>query len=324
MREVLGHSREVSILKRAVSGGRLAHAYLFTGPDGVGKRFTARALARLLNCEGLDFEGEPCGVCGPCAQIYGEGYINLVEVEPVDGVIKIDQVRLLQKAMRFRVEGGTRVAIIDDAHLLKKEAANALLKTLEEPPAGSVLILISSNSSTILPTILSRCQRVTFKPLSVDILLRIIKENKGVSGDEALEAATLSTGSLSLALNFLDGDVGQRRRELFASLKSIKAGDIVGVEKLAERLAKGSDLIESLEFLKCYFRDLACRASGSDDLVAGRDILPERRDGEELKVDRYVRNYNLCEEARLSVLPPRYGNKQLAMEDLLLTLFGVG
>jgi DNA polymerase-3 subunit delta' len=129
-RDILGHSKQINILKRAITGSRVAHSYLFAGPEGVGKMLVARAFAKALNCEnppGCGEEGgdkggdegvDSCGACASCRAMEDGFHINLVKVEPVDGVVKIDQVRDLQNAMKYRVTEGRRVAIVDGADKL--------------------------------------------------------------------------------------------------------------------------------------------------------------------------------------------------------------
>jgi DNA polymerase III delta prime subunit len=118
-RDILGHSKQINILKRAITGSRVAHSYLFAGPEGVGKMLVARAFAKALNCEtphvggeGVDEGVDSCGACASCRAMEDGFHINLVKVEPVDGVVKIDQVRDLQNAMKYRVTEGRRVAIV--------------------------------------------------------------------------------------------------------------------------------------------------------------------------------------------------------------------
>jgi len=178
-RDVSGHARIVDLLQRSIAGGTLPPSLLFVGPAGAGKRLTALAVAQSLNCTSLQrrtTETRPattdhgpstldaCGTCATCTRIARSVHPDVLIVEPGDsGAIKIDQVRdAVDRAMYRPFEGRRRVVIVDDADMLVAGAQNALLKTLEEPPPSSVFILVTSRPDVLLPTVQSRCIRLTF------------------------------------------------------------------------------------------------------------------------------------------------------------------
>src|SRR3954464_9208418 len=212
-RDVVGHARLVGLLSRSVAGGTLPPSLLFAGPAGVGKQLTALAVAQALNCtntttgSGLRAEGsagssfDACGVCPACTRIARGVHPDVLFVTPGDsGAIKIDQVRdVIDRAQYRPFEGKRRVVIIDDADALVVGAQNALLKTLEEPTPSSVFILVAARPDMLLPTVLSRCPQLRFRPLSLEEMTTALVAN-GRPDAEARAVAAAADGSLGQAL----------------------------------------------------------------------------------------------------------------------------
>lgn len=325
---ILGHEREMEILGNAVSSGRVAHAYLFAGPDGVGKRLVARAFAAALNCA-AGREGA-CGVCPDCSKIANSTHPNVVEVFPADkdgeadpgGLIRIDRVREVQSGLRYKVERGMKVVIVDNADRLVAQAANAFLKTLEEPPAGSVIILVSSKASDLLPTILSRCQRMNFRPIPDEAVKGFLVAKRGVDPTEAGAIARLSNGSLSRAVSFIEDGSLARRQEVIGRLAAIGPSDTAEALKLAEDLSKADGLDEILEFVRCWYRDRIVAMEGAVHLIAGSGMDSQMKDAGVGEFNRLCSAFWAVEEARQAIAPPRYANRQLTLEVLVLKLSG--
>lgn len=197
----LGQKQARNLLTRSLSSNRLAHAYLFRGPEGVGKQLFARGLTAAVNCaagKGL----AACGICSGCRKFSSAGHPDFLLVSPEKGAIKINQVRELIKKLSYSpYEACMRVVLIEDVHTMRREAANSLLKTLEEPPEDNLLILTADSSRSILPTISSRCQTIPFYQLTLEETVEILlRENSGVERETAMLLARLAEGSPGRAL----------------------------------------------------------------------------------------------------------------------------
>ncbi len=199
--EVYGHARPLGLLARSLGRGTLPPSLLFCGPEGVGKRLVARAVAQALNCLSPDGP-DACGRCAACRRIAAGTHPDVLVEEPTDtGVIKIDPVRALITAAAYRpFEGRRRVIIIDDADRLNSDSQDALLKSLEEPGPSSVFILVSSKPETLRPTVRSRCARVTFGRLTAEDVARALVERRHFTAHEAHAIAAVADGSLGRAL----------------------------------------------------------------------------------------------------------------------------
>lgn len=206
--EIIGQNHIVTILKNAIEKNRLAHAYLFAGPRGVGKTSTARILAKSLNCKNGPTV-TPCEKCAPCLEIAQSRSFDVIEI---DGASNrgIDEIRVIRENVKFPPQAGKfKIYIIDEVHMLTPEAFNALLKTLEEPPAFVKFIFATTQANKVLPTILSRCQRFDFRRIpvmeTIAQLERIVAQEKINIDREVLFAiAKSSDGALRDAESLLD------------------------------------------------------------------------------------------------------------------------
>jgi len=206
--EVVGQEGAVKILKNAVRTNRVSHAYIFSGPRGVGKTTIARILAKSLNCLNPQ-DGEPCGHCENCKAISKGNFPDLIEIDAASNR-GIDDIRQLKESVSYApIKGKYKVYIIDEAHMLTKEAFNALLKTLEEPPPRTVFILCTTELDKIIPTIQSRCQKIIFKKIPEQLIVNQLKnicEKEGIGFEEnGLKViAKLSEGCMRDAASILD------------------------------------------------------------------------------------------------------------------------
>lgn len=198
MWQIVGQEAAVGLLERSLKGGKLSHAYLFVGPKHVGKLTLALNLAQALNCEG---DEKPCSTCPQCLRIAGGKHAD-VQVIGRDGKVEIgiDQIREMGHSANLRpFEGRHRVFIIDGAEHLSHEAANSLLKTLEEPPPQVQLVLLAVNERLLLPTVLSRCQKLTLRPLPIPVIEHYLIGRWSVAPQRAKILARLSSGCLGWA-----------------------------------------------------------------------------------------------------------------------------
>ena len=207
--EVSGENEIVKSLKLSLKNKSMAHAYLFSGPRGVGKTTIARLIAKGVNCLNLKENGEPCNECKNCKAINEGRFSDLIEIDAASNR-SIDEIRSLKEKINYQpVEGLKKVYIIDEAHMLTKEAFNALLKTLEEPPAHVIFILATTELEKILPTIISRCQRYDFKPLDLEEMKAgleyILKEeNLSMADDVYPVIYENSSGSMRDSISILE------------------------------------------------------------------------------------------------------------------------
>lgn len=234
--EVIGQEHVVQTLTNSIKGNNISHAYLFSGPRGSGKTTIARIFAKAINC--LDREGyEPCNKCSSCLEIMQNKSMDLIEIDAASHR-GIDDVRELREGIKFApVKSKYKIFIIDECHQLSKDAANALLKTLEEPPAHAVFILATTESHKMIPTILSRCQKFDFKRLHVS---EIIKKLEMVSKKEGIifDSSALSLIALNSRGSFRDAESLLDQCMSFSGKKStIKAEDIkelLGIVEVGE------------------------------------------------------------------------------------------
>lgn len=260
--DIKGHAAPVSLLKRSLDSGKIAHAYIFEGIEGCGKKKTALSLVKAIFCRDAD----GCGKCPACRKVAALQHPDLHIVEPDGAFIKIDQIRDLQRELSFRpFEAGKKVCIMEAAERLNPAAANAFLKTLEEPPGNALLILLTTNSGAVLPTILSRCQRLSFSPLSSEMIEEYLRET-GVPAETAKVSASLAGGSIKKALQISGEDTLRKRDHILERICSLSTGNISPLFSLAEELGSDRDgAAEVLDLLTVFWRDVLLIQSGAMD-----------------------------------------------------------
>lgn len=327
-RDLIGQARAIRFLHRALITGRIAHAYLFTGPAGVGKQATALAFAQALNCEmgarcevrGAEFN-DACGVCRSCRNIANGLHPDVQVIEPNGATVKIEQIRALEAdAALVSYEAKWKVFILASAERMTEQAANALLKTLEEPAKGTVFILLTSTVSALLPTIVSRCQVVTFLPLPNGQIEALLIE-KGIEPSRARLIASLSRGSIECALSPEVASLPAARDLLIEGLgRGLQDGPAALIE-LAEKLTKDREQLQQhLEVLSAWLRDLmVAKVSGRKDWLVNDDRGEEiARLVEGLPLDAILDGLRATHAVMDNLA--RNANPRLSMEDLLLRL----
>ncbi len=319
--DIIGHDRPVAILRRALANDALAHAYLFCGESGIGKRMTALAFAAVLNCA-RPRDGDACGSCPSCRKVASGNHPD-VHVMTADGdEIKIDQVREAQATLALRpFEGRRKVLIVDGAEAMNEASSNAFLKTLEEPPGESLIILVTSMPQSLLATIRSRCQTLAFQPLPRSVLAPVLRERRGLGEEDAWFLAALSRGSIGRALEMdLEEEraARERFRELMEGVARLTPDEALS---LAEGVAKDREGFERLiEIGIEWLRDRIVLAETGDERLlvapaaagsaAGGDAHPA--------LPRMLRDLDLFTSSR-SLLERRI-SPQLVAENLFLKL----
>ncbi len=272
--QIIGHERQKDILRRAVSSGRLAHAYLFEGPEGIGKRLMALALVRAIFCE----NGNGCGECPPCRKVDHHNHPDLHLFEPDGQQIKIEQIRTLQRELSFRpLEAKRKVCLIDQADRMNPAAANALLKTLEEPTGSTLIILLSSRPEALLVTVRSRCQRLPFSRLPQKAIEEALQNHRSLDPRSAHVLAALSEGSFLRALGRDHGYYLDRRREILKSVTALSRASVLPLLELAKSLADEKELLPDLfEILQSFYRDLLVFQQGRPETALINTDLIEK------------------------------------------------
>ena len=284
---VLGQDRPKDILERAIETGRVHHAYLLAGLQGVGKYRTALSFSAVVNCLARPEETfrDACGTCSSCRKI-AEGYhpdVFTVAPEGGSSVVKIDQIREIEEdAAKQPHEARYRMVMLDEAHAMTTEAANALLKTLEEPATRMRLLLVTHQSHQLLETIISRCQQIRFGGLEYDDVLTILRREIDRRDDfeerpdeSTLElAAGYGQGSAGRSLEILASGLLDERREMIERVVERPAGRPKGLLELAESMNdRDQDLSDCLDVLKLYFRDLMLyKTRTSEEGRVNRDL----------------------------------------------------
>lgn len=256
-KDVLGNKRVKNILKKSLQKNRLPNSMLFVGPEGVGKRDMALVAAKAINC--LTRGDDACETCSSCAAITKGNFPDVMVISPLRQVITIDQMRMLKQTAYLKpMTGKRRVFIVVDAEKMNVEAANSLLKVLEEPPRLSHIFLLTANPYLILPTIKSRCQALAFSAVSREDIQNVLVE-RGCDPDRAKIISLFVRGNLRQAKQLDWEDVKSRRQtawELFLSLITGQRA-AAGLQALtAPRSSLKQDLDQVLEILASLFRDL--------------------------------------------------------------------
>ncbi len=264
-KDIIGHERIIQRLRTAHREGRLGQAYLLHGMDGIGKRLIAKTLAKVANCDSPidaydnsrpvgtppagDSRGlsDACGDCHSCRNIQAETHPDYVCIRPDQSQIRIGPIRDLQGTVGLRpISGRLRFVLIDQADRMNEEAANALLKILEEPPPDTVIVLITSRPYAIIPTVLSRCQRIRFPSLTTTQVLRGLKQQGG-GPQQSRRLAELCMGSLGLALSLEPGQLESDLRaidDFLTSLNGLSPESIVRFAQQHDQDRQGQALAE--------------------------------------------------------------------------------
>lgn len=265
LKEIVGHKQSVKILLRSLSSGRVAHAILLAGPEGVGKETAALSFARALLCSS-PADGDACGLCRECRQVSSGNHPDFYIVEPAGSSIKIEQIRDIQRKVPYLAyQGGRKIFLIRQAEAMTAEAANCMLKTLEEPPRDTVFILVSDRPQALLPTILSRCQQIYFKSMTVKELIQGLVALEGVAEEEARLYASLAGGSMGRALSYASGALLADRDGANALAQALRDCSLPEAMNMAEKASESKvKALFTLDTLACWYRDLLVYREAGD------------------------------------------------------------
>lgn len=322
---MIGQEWAIDLLKIHVAGRQLRHAYLFAGPQGVGRLRLALQFAAAINCDSPPEPGSGCGTCRNCRQILAGQHPDLaiVAAETPGGTLKVDQVRALQRSLSLSsYQARYRIAILDNFDDANPNAANALLKTLEEPPDHVILLLTAASAEVLLPTVTSRCEILRLRPVSVNALAQALVDRMDVDDEQAALLSAVSGGRAGQAIRLhQDPELFAERQSLLDEHQLLLNATQSERFELAESLAKDRTRFQSaLTTWMSLWRDVLLQVSGAEGLTLAN---PDRQIEIDGLADRFRRSEVLkvlrsLEQAyeRLA----RYGNARLIAEVLMLDL----
>jgi DNA polymerase-3 subunit delta' len=317
---LVGQDRVVRALRSAVVTGRPAHAYLFTGPVGVGKATLARAFTASLLCD-APRDGDACGVCAQCTRVEAGSHPDVRQVSREEDRrdIRTEQARDVTRWLTLcPLMAARKVAVVDDAECLNEHGQNALLKTLEEPPGASVLLLLAAHASLLLPTVRSRCQRVRLDPLPPALLDRLLAD-RGVAPELRATVVPRAEGSPGRAVALLDDPRSDARQRMLTALGRLDAAAAHELSAVAQALGR-DDAAVALETAVSWYRDLLAFAVGDDEAAPrNADVVPALRAVAARTTVRTVLGAleTVCDTIRAV---EQNANRVLALEAMLLLL----
>jgi DNA polymerase-3 subunit delta' len=277
--DLLGHKWAVDMLRSQVAGGVARHAYLIAGSPGLGRRTLGLRLAQALNCTEPPAPGIPCGKCRDCREMQAMQHpdLNVIQAETEGGTLKVDQVRAIQHMLALKpYQSKYRVALFLRFQEANENAANALLKTLEEAPSYAVLILTADSPEQLLPTIVSRCEVLRLRPLPLETVEAFLRE-RGAQAEAARLIAHVSGGRPGYAINLLQDPAALAfRAERLADLHALLPASRVDRFSYAEKLAKDKEIMRQVVLIwLSYWRDVLLRAGGASAPIANLDRIQE-------------------------------------------------
>lgn len=257
---IIGQERPLDILLNSLKANRLANSYLFVGPEGVGKAGLAKHFSKILNCQKNNFMA--CGICSSCGKIENLNHPDVHWIISDDSsYIKIEQIRRVSQEINLKpFEGKFKVFIILDAQNLTEEASNSLLKTLEEPPLNSLIILTTSRIKKIFPTIISRCQKIAFAPLNVNALKNILVNDYNLPLETSHYLSYSCEGRIGKSLKLINTNILQEKNQIIDSFIRVSGGDYFREQLFTDR----QKVKEALLTLMYWFRDILLLKMGMD------------------------------------------------------------
>lgn len=334
--KIIGQEKAKRFLENVMRRERIPHAYLFTGISGIGKTSAAKAFAMTLNCHapsGLD----GCGVCTSCRKMLTGNFPDFISIAPDGQKIKIEQIRELNRSLGYApFSGGYRVCVIHRAEAMTGEAANSFLKTLEEPPPGNIFVLKATEPRDLLPTIVSRCQRVSFRPLDAGEINGQLNKETGLDGPSVAILARAADGSLGRAIQMGESDYLEKRQTWLKTLFKLYGCSGAQALNMAVESAKenrvGLDqpgnrktgLFDMLSvWVTCYRDLLLVRAGAPERLLINYDLQDQlKKMAAVLSLENLVESFQVVDRAVRDLY--RMRNPTLVLENALLNLQKMG
>jgi len=318
LNDVIGHQTNIEFLKNSLSSGRIANAYLFAGAPDVGKEFTAVNFAKALNCLNPKDDHDSCDSCASCKKIESGNHPDVQKISPQGAWIKINQIRDLQKQVGFKpMEGKRKIYIILESERMTRETANAFLKTLEEPPGVSTIILITTNMNALLSTIISRCRILKFSNVPRTVLRQELMKRFNLSEAMAKTIVILSAGKVNKAFEIVKGSDVSDEMEIPQVLQKPER---IEAFKIAEELNKEP---KQLDTLLTWYRDLLLIKQGcQEELITHFDkmqqLLHIANDCSRLQIHQAIETIMETKQ-----LIQRNVNSMLAMEVMVFKLLSL-
>lgn len=319
---VVGQEQIKDFINKAVTGGKVAHAYIICGEKGSGRNNLAKLFAASIQCK--DYNGKPCGVCKSCKQMTGGNQPDVITLVREKKVIRVDEIReQINHTVDIKpYEGPYKVYIIPDADTMNDQAQNALLKTIEEPPEYAVILLLVENEKLLLPTILSRCVLLNMKPVSEKVITEYLMETFMLPDYAAHRCAVFSQGNIGKAVRYAtDGDFIELTAEVIRMLRSLDNKRVDELSGIAKKIkSEHYDILDYLDIIILWYRDvLLYKAVKDTNMLIFRDEIKY------IANDATVRSYENIEKCikatdKAKIRLNANVNFDITIELLLMTL----
>lgn len=318
--KIVGHKIQKEILKKAIEENTISHSYLFTGQEGLGKRKVAQAFSKALLCKN---QGErPCNRCSSCIKFDTGNHPDFKMLSPKKNIIPIKEIdEMIKSVPILPFESEKKIYIIDQGDAIRLTSQNTLLKTLEEPPEYIVIIIITSNTNKIIPTILSRCQSINFNPIHTGEIIHLLKKDYNIEDKRARLIANFSNGSIGKAIELTENsEFFQKREEIINIIDEIVNGNKIRVFTASELLSKNKDNVEELlDIILYWFRDLLVyKELGESPLIINGDKIKTLSDQSFLDMRKINGIIDNIEMTKINV--KRNINFNLSIETMLLNI----
>ena len=322
-KDIIGHEKIIEALKKTIKEDSVNHSYLFEGEESIGKRKVAYAFAKTLLCRELG--NKPCNSCISCYKFDSGNHPDFFGIKPDNDLIRVPQIEtMIRETTTLPLESTRKIFIIDDSHKMHINGKNKLLKVLEEPPEYVNFILISSSPNELLPTILSRVQRIKFYPVEYSKIIDLLVNKYNTTSEKARYIAEFSKGSIGKSIGLSEDDsFFKRRDEIINIIESLVNGDKIKAFSTIDFFNENKEIIdEILDVFLLWFRDLLLfKELGQSDLLINKDKLENLSLLSKVNSNRINDIIVRVQETKLNIR--RNVNYQLAIETMLLNIGGM-